>query len=400
MKRLLTSNVGAILVLYTSLVPATHADLADRVEFSGFARLVSGYLDTNKASYEGYSNSLSFSQQSLVALQSDITLSDTVSVSAQLLGHTGNKRESGLEWMYFSYQPSQHWQFKIGKLRTPFFRYSDVVDVGFAYPWISPPQQVYSAFLFSNYEGLSSSYSNSIGPFNVEIEGYYGSYDGDIKTPSGKVLFKDEIVGLIFNINKGNFNARVSSIQSSDLNADVPGFAELAAALDQAGFPKNADSLRFDQGAKAYQANINYDTLDYFVAAEWVKITSKVLAVPNLDAYYVTAGYNFAPFQAHITYSVSRGSYSIEENTIPVGVSANLDQLSFTYDRIVEALPLDELDAVTLGLRWDFQHNFAAKAEITFLNGKLNQNSFYSSITDASFNREATLYQIGVEWVF
>jgi len=51
------------------------------------------------------------------------------------------------------------YQFKLGKLRTPFFLTIAISkDVGYAYPWISPPQQVYMVFLFEVIEGASASY--------------------------------------------------------------------------------------------------------------------------------------------------------------------------------------------------------------------------------------------------
>ncbi len=376
-------------------------DFSDRFEFSGFARVVGGLLDEKSAEYEGYSNSLSFSEQSLLALQADVRITDTLSFSTQLLGHTSEERESGIEWMYLVYQPKNDLQFKLGKLRTPFFRYSDIIDVGFAYPWITPPQQIYSGFLFSNYEGLSGIYQFSIGEVNVDIEAYYGIYNGTFDRAGEEVAIDvDEIKGLIIGFSKGNFSARISGIQSSDFFADIPGFNDFADAIEFAGFKENADSLRFDGDATAFQANVNYDTLDYFVAAEYVNIDSDLLSVPQIDAYYFSLGYNFYPFQVHATYSSSETYNNVPENLIPKGVNPQVTQLSFAYDQIIQNLPLYDLDSVSLGLRWDFRYDLSAKVEITFLNGEPDQNSFFSRLDDPNFDRQATLYQFGLEWIF
>lgn len=389
------------IIALVSMPSWAETDLADRVEFSGFGRIVAGYLDESSASYEGYSNEVDFSQQSLFALQTDIRITDNLSLSAQLLAHSNIDRESGIEWLYLSYQPNQNWNFKAGKLRTPFFRYSDVIDVGFIYPWLTPPQQIYSGFLFSNYDGATATYKFNLDNLNFEVEAYYGVYEGEFDRAGSKVPFDvDEIKGLIFSLNSGNLNVRVSAIQSSDFYADIPGFTEFADALEFAGFKENAESFRFNGNATAYQASVNYDTLDYFVAAEWVKIDSDLFAVPQLEAYYLTAGYNFYPFQAHITYSVSDSSSNTTPNLIPKGVAPQLDQLSYAYDQITGNLPLFSLDSVSLGLRWDFRHNMSMKAELTFLDGEPEQNSFFSSIEDPNFDRKATLYQLGLEWVF
>jgi hypothetical protein len=376
-------------------------NLSERIEFSGFARVVAGYLDEDSASYQGYSNNLSLSEQSLVALQADIKITDTINFSTQLLAHSGDDRKSGVEWMYLSYEPNQNWRFKAGKLRTPFFRHSDVLDVGFAYPWITPPQQVYSAFLFSDYNGLTGTYRFNVSSLNFELEAYYGKYDGEFTSGNRRVdLVVDEIKGIIISATRGNLSMRISSFESSDFYADIPEFEQLSLALDQAGFSKNAESLRFNGEAQGYQANINYDTLDYFFAAEWMKIESDLIAVPQVDAAYVTAGYNFYPFQIHLTYSVSNSTNNTVDNMIPVGVAPQLDQLYYAYDQVLSARALYSLDSLSLGLRWDFRRNMSMKAEVTFLDGKKDEDAFFSDITDPNFDRQATLYQLAVEWVF
>ncbi|MFT2090259.1 hypothetical protein [Paraglaciecola sp. 2405UD69-4] len=376
-------------------------ELSERVSISGFTRIVAGYLDESDATYGNYSNSLSISEQSLFAIQGDVIITDTLSASGQLLAHSSEERDSGVEWLYLTYEPNYNWQFKLGKLRTPFFRYTDVIDVGFSYPWISPPQQVYSGFLFSNYEGASGTYKFNIAELNFDVEAYYGTYSGDFSRAGEEIAIDvDEIKGLIFTLNRGNLTARASVTQSSDFYADFPGFNDFADILEAAGYPENAESLRFNGKATGYQANINYDTLDYFIASEWVKIESDLLVVPQLESMYLTLGYNFDQFQLHLTFATSDSSYNIPENLIPKFIDDQLTELSFIYDGITNNLPLYSLDSLTAGLRWDIRFNLSAKAEITFLKGKSNENSFFEDITNPNFDRKATLYQIGLEWVF
>lgn len=392
-------------VLFLHMAISHHAfaqtEFTERFSFSGFGRLTTGYLDTPDANYEGYSNQLGVDEQSLIAIQTDFTITDSLSLSGQLLGHSSDSRDSGLEWLYLNYAPSNNWRFKLGRLRTPFFRYSDVIDVGFSYRWISPPQQVYSGFLFSNYEGATGTYLFHYNDFNFELEAYYGTYSGEFERDNEMTAIDvDEIKGLIFSIYNGNLNLRFSTIESSKFDVDIPQFDAFASILETAGFAENAKAFQFDGKATGYQASINYDTLDYFLAAEWVKLSSTLLVVPELDAYYVTAGYNFHPFQVHLTLATSKSNDDVPENQIPLGVAPQLDQLSFVYDQITNNLPQYNLDSLTLGARWDFRHNMAAKAEITWLKGVEGENSFFSDITDPNFDRKATLYQVGLEWFF
>ncbi|MDU0353985.1 hypothetical protein RS130_08615 [Paraglaciecola aquimarina] len=263
------------------------------------------------------------------------------------------------------------------------------------------PKQVYRGFLFSNYEGISAAYQFAIDDFNFDIETYYGTFSGEFsRAGENTAIDVDEIKGLIFTLSDGNLTARTSILRSADFYADFHGFDQFANIIEAAGFPENAESLRFNGSATGYQASINYDTLSYFAVAEWVKIKSDLLVVPQLEAYYLTLGYNFDPFQLHLTYSASDSSYNIPENLIPKNVSTELTELSFLYDGITQNLPLYNLDSLTLGLRWDVKYNLSAKVEVAYLSGEPNENSFFENITDPNFDRKATLYQIGLEWVF
>jgi len=400
---LINPKIAGLATVLCSLAAPSFAStaLSERIEFSGFGRLIGGYLDEKSVEYDGYSDNLSLSQQSLFALQTDVTVTEKLSLSAQLLAHSSEKRESGIEWLYLSYEPTQNWRFKLGKLRTPFFRYSDVIDVGFAYPWILPPQQVYTAYLFSNYEGSSATYISSFDDVTFELEAYYGRFDGDLNQDDRKVAVEvDALFGTILSINSGNFTTRLSVFNSSDFSVNIPELTQFSNVLESAGFIQNAESLRFDSSVTVYQAGFNYDNLDYFFAAEGMKIVSDLLAVPQVDSYYFTAGYNFHPLQAHVTYAVSNSSYNASDNLIPKGVNPQLDQLSFGYDQIISGLPALSLNSLSLGLRWDFTRGMAAKAEITFLDGKPGDNSFFNNVSDPYFNGKATLYQVGLEWVF
>nr|WP_136250981.1 hypothetical protein [Ningiella ruwaisensis] len=399
MKKQLLGSI--LLILPLSASAGENSKFSDRFEFSGFGRIIAGYLDEDAASYEGYENKLSVSEQSLIAVQTEFAATETLTIAAQLLAHSSEERQSGFEWFYLNYEPTKNWRFKAGKLRTPFFRYSDVIDVGFAYPWISAPQQVYSGYLFSNYEGASATYRFNHAGVNVDVEAYYGVYDETVFYTGQEVdVDVDQIVGYIVQTSFDNFHARASVISSDDFDVDLPEFKQFEQTLRVAGFERNADSLSFDGSAVGYQASLGYDNLQYFTSAEWVRITSDVLIIPDIDSYYVTAGYNFYPFQAHATFSRSDASYDILTNEIPKGVNPQLDALSFGYDSVISNLQLDSLDSFTLGLRWDFRPSMALKTEVTFLKGEDGERAFFEIEDEANFDRDATLYQVAFEWVF
>jgi hypothetical protein len=376
-----------------SLLPVKDALSATRVtedfEVSGFARVVGGYLDDADLNFEGYSNELSFSEQSLIAVQGEYAITPKLTLAAQLLAHSGEDRDSGIEWLYLNYEASDQWRFKLGKLRTPFFNFSDVIDVGYAYPWITPPQQLYGAFLFSNYEGGSITYRFATEEANVDVELFAGQYDDDVFNAGEKIDVDVELMwGVIAKAQFEKLELRAAYLASDEFFADLPGISELSNTFAALGFQNNANVLSFDGSADSYQFSATYNDINYSATFEYAVIESDVYFVPKIESYYLTLAYYLGDVQLYGSYSTSNNDYDTVTNEIPFGLSPQLDTLAFTFDTVVNSAP------------WDFRPNMALKTEVTFLRGEEAQQSFFQILNPASTNRDATLYQVAWEWIF
>lgn len=391
--------VATAMVSNISPVAANEHD--DRVEFSGFMRLVAGYLDETDATFAGYDDAVSIDNQSLLGLQADYRLTDKVSLAAQLLAHSSDDRNSGVEWLYANIEFDPQWQLKVGRLRTPFFRYSTVIDVGFAYPWVTTPTQLYNGYVFTNFEGVNATYLTSWEQFNFSLDAYWGSYDDTVSLNDISFdLNIGGIGGVLFAIQKDNTKFRVSYNLSNDLEAHIEDFAQLSQLFDGAGFTRNAEAFLFNDSIEAYLLGFEHYDVDYFVMAEYVHTDSKIPVVASFDNYYVTAGLNLSPYQLFVTYASSDAVFKFPENEVPLGISPQLDQLSFVYDSAVNSLPLDNLDSYSVGARWDVTPSVAVKAEVTWLNGDDGAQAYFAITNPQNFDSQATLYQIAVDWVF
>ena len=386
--------------------------LSERVRFSGFARLVGGALDAEDASYQGYENSISFRQHSLFALQTEVDLTETFSFTTQLLAHASEQRETGLEWAYLTWRPSSRWNFKAGKLRTPFYLHSDTLDLGYAYPWIIPPQQVYTPYMFSNFTGLSAAYQFNIGDFDIETEAYWGNFEGKVSVADNALVDvkADNLRGLILDVYRGNLRLR-ASYHLAHAEIKFPRAARLRATrlieqLRQNRFPRSADSLKTKSDVSFAQAAISYEALDYFLKAEWTSLRkTDAHSLPPYDSYYLSGGYTFHPFNlpitAHATYASLRTQGDrrpVEE--IPRGVDPRLDRLRGAYIRAFNSVLGDDLDSLSAGLRWDVNPAVALKAEWVHLRGKRDKRSFFTFDQATDFDRKANLFLLGLEWVF
>lgn len=392
---------SGVALVCLGLVSASASAESDKLELSGFGRIVAGFIDDPNVSFEGYENRVSLNEQTLLALQADYHLLDNLTITTQVLAHTSSERDSGIEWLYASYIPHSNWLIKGGRMRTPFYHYSDVIDVGFAYPWISPPQQLYSAFLFNQYDGASIIHNFAMGNVSGSIEGYYGSFNGDTQFQERRYGTDiDGLTGVVVNaMYNTNWRFR-ASYSNADFAVDLAEITGFAKQLRNFGFVQSADSLTMQGEFDIYQVGLALDELDYNLAWEWMKIASNTVLAPNIESYYVQGGMVFQSLTVHLTYADLSTTPSPPAADIPVGLSPNLDQLYYAYQSIFAQIQAADLKSITLGLRWDAGVNVAFKAEVTHYRGALGISTFQPVANASEFDERVNMYQFGMEFVF
>lgn len=389
---------SSIVVIFAST--SGFAETDNPLEFSGFARVVAGYLDEDNATFLGYNNSISINQQTLVGLQADYQINDSLSATGQFIARTGDDKDSDLEWLYLTYAPSKSLRFKLGRQRTPIFNYSEVVDVGFAYPWISLPQQVYRTFLFPTYEGLHTQYEYIGKKVSLGLEAYAGGTDKDF-TSNGRVVDThiDSLRGGVGTIGYKGWNFRVSyhrghvDTNQSELNA-------FSNQLRQLGFTQSANSIKTAGVGRFYQASAFYEDVDYFFRTEVMQLKADLSLAPKTKGYFISAGVNFDPISVYASFSKDINRYGQPSSEIPTGLSPQLDALAFGYQQIFSQSIDNDTKSYTIGLRWDWKQNLAFKVESTLLEENNALQGLFTTRDVNNFDGQAMLYQVAMEWVF
>lgn len=100
-------------------------------------------------------------------------ISNKLSATGQLVSR-GTSPRPDLQWAYASWTPDDHWQLDAGRKRIPLYFYSDFQDVGFAYPWVSPPGELYG-WESTNYDGANLRYRSSLGSMDYSTSFFGGS---------------------------------------------------------------------------------------------------------------------------------------------------------------------------------------------------------------------------------
>lgn len=151
------------------------------VSISGFATL--GYAQTDQPyNYQRYlSNDGSFFRDSLLGLQLDTKLTDTISMTVQGKFAASDEKDNSLDttltWAFLSWRPTNDLLFRGGRLRIPLYMNSQNMDIGATFDFARLPAEVYFTSPLNNFDGLSinKTWDSSIG--ELTFEGYVGTLE-------------------------------------------------------------------------------------------------------------------------------------------------------------------------------------------------------------------------------
>ena len=180
----------AVPIVVIAAMTNVGAQDVERFQLSGFASVVGGkVLSGSKEQTAGFTNcgspcfvadwtnagvydrQLTLNPESRIGLQGiylfDERLSATVLVTSR-----ATDASPRLEWAYLSYKFGD-WDLQVGRKRIPLYFYSDFQDVGIAYPWVTPPPDLYG-WEVTNYNGASLRYRTRINDLAVSASLFAG----------------------------------------------------------------------------------------------------------------------------------------------------------------------------------------------------------------------------------
>ena len=229
-------------------------------------------------------------------------VTDTVGLTLQTTAKAyGDEWKANLEWAYLSWQSTDNLMMRFGRLRTPVYMYSESIDVGFSYPWLRLPDEVYSQVQLSNYEGADIVYNLplSFATLSFQLAGgiaknrdYY-IYDEEFD------IDYDNVFGSSVSLATKDFGTFRVGYVEADIDTDISG-----SFTDIFGNPGTASLLALDKDkGKFTSIGYQYDNGTWLTANEW---TSRVIendGSNSTDSFYLMGGRRFGDFLAHVTYA-------------------------------------------------------------------------------------------------
>ena len=391
----------AIAVLATSTVHAESSDL----NIYGFMSVGAGILDNDNVTIEGFEGEGNFKQDTILALQVSKQVNDKTTVTGQLVSRGTDDFKTEAAWAFVAYQATEDFTARMGRLRIPFFYYSEFLEVGYAYNWVRLPSDVYN-IPFSSFDGVDFTQQFSIGNVDNNIQVNYGRltdelniFDEDYKSDFSNMA------GISLNSTYGDWGFRIGG-QRTEMTLDSQTSTAYQMAVLSGMDPTEAAEAnklrRIDQGqssaalvaaqlqldvdtdeeftfdghtADFYNVAIMYDNGDYSFITEMVAIEYESGLLVDNRAWLASVAKRIGSTTTHLTYSSSR-------DVLNSGDSGKLQ----------EALNLQgEDESVTLGLRYDYDVNTALKFETQYHNELIHQGEE---------GDHAMLYSFAVDVIF
>lgn len=394
-------------LLSISLSLALGASFTSQAELriNGFASVYAGKATNTNTPVYGYDEDIRLSEESKFAVQVAADLTEGVTATAQLIARGRDNYDAEFEWAYVTYQIDDQSQVSAGKMRIPFYKYSDFLDVGYAYRWVRPPQSVYG-LSFSTYEGASYLRTDTLGGWDSSLQLVYGNLSDDIRAYTAADPAKmDSIWGVNWTMNRDWFTGRVAYL-IADVSIDEVNSAPLSgliAGLNSFGLSSEAAKLQTkDDSGYFFGIGFSIDYNDFLVDAEYTELEVDDSVLAPQQQYFVSLGYRVGQVTIHTTYEENQDKHNASRyNTVPLTVNhPQLGTIPVSVDPTnpnaptLRALTNGALNGVhvdtstwSVGLRHDFHPSAAFKVD-------------YSSVEDNLTKTRTGVLSAGIDVVF
>ncbi len=288
----------------------------ESISFSGYMTVKGSYTDAIKKSDEisatkygyGYaSKNVDFDTHgNHVGLQASAEVTDDLNMTMVLQAHGGHDKYAvKVEWVYASYSMTDNYTLRLGRIKGPFFMVSEYKEVGYAYPWVTPPQEVYSTNPIEGVSGLDLVYQTDVGDWDWLFEVYAGSGKNEATALANVADYYVATMGATSPITKGStVNFDTNNMVGFNTTFGTQGISFRAGyfstKVDVTSFGINAETGTFG-GIGMIVDWRNMLIYSEYIVRDTQNTDAMKSAFPDQKAGYITFGYRFGDFTPYLT---------------------------------------------------------------------------------------------------
>lgn len=333
---------------------ATCASASD-LQINGFMNVTLGVSSNDEIEVDGYDEGMSATNNSIVGLQFFKRVNDSTSATVQLVARGADAFNTEAAWAYVTYSFDENTDVRVGRLRTPFYHYSDFLEVGYAYNWVTPSSIIYLDNQLSSLNGTDITRRFTFGPVDGFVQAYTGRYVGPFTLGPDDYTADIPVTGIVASGNMGNFAARVSFHQGLvSLDLDPTGARGLdqflAGAIGTESFNlipglESSDFVADRSKADYFQTSLAYDNGTTSFITEYTKLEHETAVLNDNFSFMVGGAQRFGETTIHLTYIAT-------EDSLEDGATG-----------IFQANAENKENSIILGARYDYDAGTAFKLE-------------------------------------
>lgn len=380
----------------------------DRADFVG------GFFHPNGV---GAARRLDHTVDSRLGLQLDARFTDKLSAVLQVVAQDRHDNAYALEveWANVKYQLTPDAYVRAGRMVTTPFLLSETRLVGYAYPWVRPPQEVYGLIPLTNKDGIDAAYRLYFGDVAATLRTSYG--ETSAKLPEGGGVKAKHYFDVSGTVEHGAAALRLSysrgrvDLHTPDLDAVVNGLAQFGAA--SAGFGLAAQAAQANALSQKYSfqnapitvlaLGASYDKERWLGFAEWAKFGGHSILADS-TAWYVTGGYRFGAWTPYVTLARLRAETRSEAGISTAGLPPPLAAMAGTLNTGLNTLLAGATFAqrsVSAGARWDFMRNAALKVQYDRIDLDAGSSGRLGNVQPGfAFGRQLNVFSVALDFVF
>jgi hypothetical protein len=272
-----------------------------------------------------------------------------------------------IEWANLKYQFTPQFSVRVGRTALASFLVSDFRKVGYANPWIRPPEEVYGLIPITSQDGVDASYRFQLGRFSHTLLAGYGK--NEIKAPSGATTTIPHSLIVSDTVEYGPVTLRIA-YQEAHLRIDA--LTVLFDAFRQFGPQGVALAERYDptdRHATFIAVGGMYDPGAWFVTAEWGRARQRS-AVGEREAWFASGGYRIGTWTPYVVHAQAKANTNTFDpgltlSTLPPFLAGAASQLNAGLNVILGSTPVQR--STSVGARWDIRENVDLKLQFDYI---------------------------------
>ena len=268
-----------------------------------------------------------------------------------------------VEWANVKYQVTPDLSVRVGRIALPIFLAADYRKIGYAYPWVRTPNEVYGGVPITNSDGLDVAYRWQHAGIKHTTQAFTGKTSIYLTDTTG--IKARGLSGITHTAEKGPVTLRFSAF-TAVLNINIvrplfDGFSQFGPA--GIAIAKKYDVV--DKRFTGYALGASYDPGNWFLMAEATQRDGRSFLAKGVGMY-ASAGYRTGEFTPYISYSMSDAKSPTSHPGLSLaGMPAKqafvARELNAGLDKLLKTI--SSQTSMAVGVRWDFRPDMAVKLQ-------------------------------------